>query len=260
MPPCPCVLVPVPRLAAGARRLLAAVAAACLLASPAVRALDLTPPPAPVLETPAPGQVLDAAAAPGGLVTVLGGVEEGAAVELVLDGQPARATAAGGLFALVRALPDGQHRLEVAAVDAAGNRSAATALTFSLDTVAPVAPRLTWPGPDDRAPAGALALAGTAEPGCSVLVAVGAVEAWATAAEDGTWTAEVTLAEGTWSATLSAVDVAGNRSAARQASLGVVPPQDLEGGGCGLAGGATSALALLGLLAAWPRRRAPGAA
>ncbi|WP_233871715.1 Ig-like domain-containing protein [Paraburkholderia adhaesiva] len=122
-------------------------------------------------------------------------------------------------------LGDGTHSITATATDAAGNVSDATsAFTFSIDTVAPVAPVIGSVTDDVGAVQGALAngavtddptptLAGTAEAGSTVSVYDnGKLLGTTTADATGNWsyTPTTPLAEGAHSFTTTATDTAGN--------------------------------------------------
>ncbi|SDE10911.1 Outer membrane protein OmpA [Myxococcus virescens] len=98
--------------------------------------VDLTPPVAPLITTPANGAVLD-----DGVVTITGTADGAESVTLVLDGVPYGPIPvdAGGnwTFTPPVTLPDGPYTVTVTATDDAGNTSAPTSSTFTVDTAAP---------------------------------------------------------------------------------------------------------------------------
>ncbi|WP_420810052.1 adventurous gliding motility protein AgmC [Corallococcus macrosporus] len=98
--------------------------------------VDLTPPVAPLITTPADGAVLD-----DGVVTITGTADGAESVTLVLDGTsygPIPVDASGDwTFTPPVTLPDGPYTVTVTATDEAGNTSAPTSSTFTVDTTAP---------------------------------------------------------------------------------------------------------------------------
>ncbi|WP_043462290.1 Ig-like domain-containing protein, partial [Azohydromonas australica] len=126
------------------------------------------------------------------------------------------ATPAEGSFTLDA---DGAKTVELASVDAAGNRSTGSG-EFTLDTEAPAAPTLgTTNKTSDTTPV----LGGTAEAGSTVRVTVGGATYEVTADASGHWTLDTggaTPAQGSFAlgddgaktVSLSSTDAAGNRS------------------------------------------------
>lgn len=112
-------------------------------------------------------------------------------------------------------LADGLHVLLVRAIDSAGNKDpTAAAATWTVDTVAPDAPRILEPlagsttGPFPR-------FGGVAEPGSTVTVKDGGTTiCTATATADGTWscTGSTAFTAGMHTVTATAADAAGNTS------------------------------------------------
>lgn len=96
--------------------------------------VDATAPGAPVIGSPAEGSVTD-----DGTPTITGTAEDGATVQLTINGAaPVSVTAAGGSWSYTpgSALPAGQTTLSAIAVDAAGNPSAAsTTVRFTYSPV-----------------------------------------------------------------------------------------------------------------------------
>ena len=82
-----------------------------------------------------------------------------------------------------------------------------------------------------------------------------------TAAGDGSWSITTTLLPGTWTATATATDAAGNASSGASRTFSTETGEVTGGGGCSCrpAGGASPASFLLLLLAIpfAPRRRRP---
>ena len=122
---------------------------------------------------------------------------------------------ASGNFSLrpTRALAEGTLVLSMAATDTAGNAGPAVTKMLTIDLTAPAQPTIVAPGAlRTLVPT----LRGTAEAGSAVTVSVKSVVIAAGIAQaDGTWslTAERGLIEGEQTATVVAIDLAGNRSA-----------------------------------------------
>ncbi len=133
-----------------------------------------------------------------------------------------KAGASGSWSYTTTALSDGNHNFTAAAVDAAGNASAASAaLRVAIDTTVPTAPIIasfsTVPGiaGNGLANDNALTLTGTVEIGSSVKIYDGAtLLGTATAIANGSWSfVTTTLSDGGHNLTAAATDVAGNTSA-----------------------------------------------
>ena len=115
-----------------------------------------------------------------------------------------------GAWTFTPALGDGEHDLRVTATNTAGNTSAATTLSFTLDTAAPAAPGLVLAS-DTGSPAGDhITRVGT--------LTTSSVESGAAAqySTDGglTWSSSPAVQEGWNSVLVRQIDVAGNISAA----------------------------------------------
>jgi VCBS repeat-containing protein len=114
-------------------------------------------------------------------------------------------------------LADGPHTLMARAIDAAGNVDATPAVhTWTVDTVAPTAPTIGAITPTG--------VSGTAEAGSTVEVFNGSTSlGTATADASGNWSLTVaTLADGAYSLTAKATDVAGNAGTASTAVTRIV--------------------------------------
>ncbi|MFM7196701.1 MAG: Ig-like domain-containing protein, partial [Chloroflexota bacterium] len=131
----------------------------------------------------------------------------------VLIGSGSSGSDGGWALTVATSLAEGEHQLEIRAVDAAGNRSAPRTTVIRIDTTAPARPVL-----DSVAPFQNKArpeFSGTAEPGALVVLQEGTVEIGrATAGSDGTWrvAAGADLADGRHTVSAVAIDEAGNRS------------------------------------------------
>ncbi len=162
-------------------------------------------------------------------LTLTGTAEANSTVK-VYDGATllgtATANGTGAWSYTTAALANGTHSLTATATDAAGNTGAAsTALSVTVDTVAPVAPTITSFTPDSGTVgdgitnASVLTLTGTAEANSTVKVYDGAtLLGTATANGTGAWSYTTgTLNNGVHSLTATATDAAGNTGAASTA-------------------------------------------
>lgn len=164
---------------------------------------------------------------------LLGSAEAGSTVS-VREGTSLLGTAtadARGAWSLAAAglAQNSTHTLSVTATDAAGNVSAASSCTLTLDSLAPAAPTLSS-STSSGSTLTSTTLGGTAEAGSIVSLADlvgGQVLALgnATAAADGTWhMASAALARGLNLVSATAMDAAGNVSAATSLALTIDAP------------------------------------
>jgi len=171
--------------------------------------------------TGAPAPVLLGSAEAGSTVSVREGTS-------LLGTATADARGAWGLAAAGLA-QNSTHTLSVTATDAAGNVSAASSCTLTLDSLAPAAPTLSS-STSSGSTLTSTTLGGTAEAGSIVSLADlvgGQVLALgnATAAADGTWhMASAALARGLNLVSATAMDAAGNVSAATSLALTIDAP------------------------------------
>src|ERR1039458_9139273 len=162
-------------------------------------------------------------------LTLTGTAEANSTVK-VYDGATllgsATANGTGAWSFVTAALSNAIHSLTATATDAAGNTGAAsTALSVTVDTVAPVAPTITSFSPDSGTVgdgitnASTLTLTGTAEANSTVKVYDGAtLLGSATANGTGTWSFTTgALSNAIHSLTATATDAAGNTGAASTA-------------------------------------------
>jgi hypothetical protein len=176
--------------------------------------VDTTGPAAPVVSVPGNGSLTAS-----GSLTAQGTAEPNASVRVHVDGVLAGTTAADGSGAwslAIGPLADGPHTVHATATDAAGNVSPNSAtITFTVDTTAPAAPVVSVPANGSLTASGSLTAQGTAEPNASVRVHVDGVLTGTTTADDtGAWSLAVgSLADGSHSVQVWAVDAAGNMSA-----------------------------------------------
>ncbi|WP_156027519.1 Ig-like domain-containing protein [Mycetocola saprophilus] len=153
--------------------------------------VDLTPPAAPVITSPADGALLNT-----DTPTISGTGENGSTVEIrganneVLCS--AVVTAGAWSCQISPALGQGDHVLTPVAVDPAGNTAAGTAITITVDTVAPEVPVITAPQDGTITNNATPTVSGTGENGSTVEVRDGA----------GTVLCTTTVAAGIWSCTL----------------------------------------------------------
>lgn len=173
--------------------------------------VDSVAPVAPIVTSPADGTILATSS-----VTIAGIAEANALLAIAEHGSTIGTTLAtpSGTFSTALSFPDGTHTIQVRAVDAAGNIStASTDVTFAVDTIAPAAPVILQPFAADVFTRLPITVTGTSEPNVGISVYEGAtVLAVATAATDGSWTAEITVAAGAVTIHATATDLAGNVS------------------------------------------------
>lgn len=169
--------------------------------------VDTVAPAAPALTSPTSGALLAAAG-----VAAAGTAPADAAVVELYDGATLAGSAApaAGAFATTLTLADGVHVLTARALDAAGNRSdASAAVTVTVDTTPPAKPALAQVATPTRLDP--IPLTGTAEAGASVAVLEAGVPlATATAGAGGAFTVSLTLSEGAHAVLARATDAAGN--------------------------------------------------
>ena len=199
--------------------------------------------------------------------TIAGTAEVGSTVKLY-DGATLLGTVTAdgsGNWSLTPTLADGTHNLSVTATDSAGNTSASsTPYAITVDTAVPAAPVITSVldnigqtqgnvAPNGTTDDGTPTLVGTAEAGSTVNVYDGTILlGTATANGSGNWTLTTTLADGAHNLSVTAIDSAGNTSAASApypvtVNTQVAPQVSLieQGGLLGIAG--ANALGLIDL-------------
>ncbi|MCB2072514.1 MAG: choice-of-anchor I family protein [Novosphingobium sp.] len=161
-------------------------------------------------------------------LTIRGSAEADATVEL-FDGETSLGTATAGsdgAFSLDVSLSSGVHSITATATDAAGNTGdASAALEITVDDSAPAAPSgLDLAAADDTGPANddnvtavtsGLTISGSAEADSTVELFDGSASlGTAMAGSDGSFSVDVSLAQGMHTITAVATDAAGNSSAA----------------------------------------------
>ncbi|MCP3060872.1 Ig-like domain-containing protein [Myxococcus sp. K38C18041901] len=178
--------------------------------------VDKTVPTAPIVTTPA------ANARVGAVGTGFSGTAEpSSTVRVTVGALSWTATAASssdGAWSVpvTTDIPEGSRTASVTATDAAGNVSAPTTVSFTVDATVPTAPIITTPVANASVGTSGTGFSGTAEPSSTVKVTVGALSWTATAAASGgAWSVAVTTAipEGSRTASVTATDAAGNVSA-----------------------------------------------
>ncbi|WP_158453775.1 Ig-like domain-containing protein [Pontibacter korlensis] len=141
--------------------------------------------------------------------------ESGVTYQVSIDGAPF-ANAANPYT--VNGLADGEHTLQVRAIDAAGNIDATPATyTWTIDTIAPAVPVVSAPTEGSMLNNNKPAISGTAEAGSTISILIGNTRIGGTkAGTDGRWsfTPGTALAEGPQQLTATATDDAGNTSSA----------------------------------------------
>ena len=176
--------------------------------------VDTAAPAAPVITAPTAGELtndntptVSGTAEPGATVTVTGPLGETCTAVADINGDWS--------CDIAPALQEGSNQLDAVASDAAGNDSAPTSVTITVDTVAPAAPVITTP--TNGAP-----VSGTGEAGATVVV---------TTPSGATCTTTV-LPDGTWSCTLSPAPVDGEDITAEQTDEAgnTSPPTTVNGG------------------------------
>ncbi|MGY0575808.1 Ig-like domain-containing protein [Bradyrhizobium sp. RDM12] len=148
-------------------------------------------------------------------ITLSGTAEAGNTVE-VFDGAKLIGTAvadANGAWSFATSvLADGAHSFSTKAVNAVGNVSAASgALAVTIDTVAPIAPKIVS---DTRGSSNTMVVVGTAEAGSKIVVYEGATLLGSGVADaQGNWNVQtISLAAGVHNFVAAATDAAGNVS------------------------------------------------
>ena len=186
--------------------------------------VDATAPVAPVISQPTDGQKTN-----DNTPTFTGTAEPGSTVT-VKDGPTTLCTAvadASGNWSCTPTTPltEGPHTITATATDPAGNISPASPVrTFTVDSVAPVAPTISAPAAGSTTSDSTPTLSGSAEPNSNVTVKEGTTTVCTVVADaSGNWSCDATaaLSNGSHTVTATSTDVAGNISpaASRQFSI-----------------------------------------
>lgn len=174
--------------------------------------VDTTSPPRPIVLEPTAGARLYT-----DTPTVGGTGEPGATVSVKIGGVEVGTTVVnpdGSWVLTTDELPDGASTLVVTQTDPAGNESASTTVTVTVDTTAPAVPVLLTPADGDVVDTATPEVTGTAEPGSTLSVLVdGVVVDTFTVGSSGefSYTFPPALADGSHVITLRAAD-GGNTS------------------------------------------------
>lgn len=198
--------------------------------APLVLVVDTTPPPAPsgldlADEDDTGISNTDNITTKTSGLTITGTADPGALIEL-FDGSTSIGTVtanANGTFLIDLNLGAGAHTITAVTRDAAGNTATSAPLTIQVDTSAPNVPtQIDLAGDDDTGLLGndnvtnktnSLTITGLSQVGTTVELFDGTTSlGTATAASNGTFTFDISLAEGTHALTVKATDAAGNVS------------------------------------------------
>ncbi|RDH83280.1 MAG: hypothetical protein DIZ78_14890 [endosymbiont of Escarpia spicata] len=171
---------------------------------------EIPPVPAPAITEP-----VDGTASNNNTPTITGTSVAGYTVTLRRNGSDLAtltADGSGNWSHTVSALADGDHIFTAIATDGGGNSSAeSTAVTLTIDTVAPAAPVITSPADGAISNADSLSVSGTAQASSTVTIKGGETVFGSTSADgSGNWSrtigGEGTLGEGSLSITAIATD------------------------------------------------------
>ncbi|MBN8232186.1 OmpA family protein [Corallococcus macrosporus] len=173
--------------------------------------VDTVAPAAPVVTAPTANQTVTTK------TPVLSGTAEGGSTVTVREGTTvlctATANASGAWSCTSASLSEGAHTVTATARDAAGNTGpASTAVPFTVDSIAPVAPVITAPTSGQTVATQTPALSGTAEANSTVTVREGTTVLCTTTANgSGAWSCTSSqLTDGSHTISATARDAAGN--------------------------------------------------
>lgn len=173
--------------------------------------VDLVAPNAPIVLLPAAG-----ADVPGPEVVIVGTGEPLGTVQ-VRQGVNVRGAAPidiSGDWIVRLPFTDGTHTITVEVLDRAGNVSAPVNRTFTVDSVAPVAPIVTAPADGSILGSSSVTIAGIAEGDALIAIAEhGTTIGTTLATPGGSFSTSLTFPDGTHTVRLRAIDAAGNVSA-----------------------------------------------
>jgi hypothetical protein len=178
--------------------------------------IDTTPPAPPAITSPVAGSTTG-----DNTPTISGTAEPGSTVTVSEGGNPlctALVDPVTGAWSCEPATPlaDGPHTITATATDPAGNESAPTLRTFTVDTTPPAPPAITSPAAGSTTGDNTPTISGTAEPGSTVTVTEGGNPLCTALAHpvSGAWSCEpaTPLADGPHTITATATDSTGNQS------------------------------------------------
>lgn len=178
--------------------------------------VDTTPPAAPVITSPLAGATVNAHP------VVAGTTEPSAHVRVTIDGTSWDATAdSAGAFALLPiTLANGSHTITAYATDVAGNDGpASTPFLFTVDAIAPATPTASLAGGAAVTNSVHPTFTGSSEAGSTISLKIGAITETFAGGASWTHTLTATLAEGSYSANVTALDGVGNESPAAQVAF-----------------------------------------
>jgi hypothetical protein len=179
--------------------------------SPAVTFhVDLVAPAAPVVTMPAP------AAAVQGPTVVVAGTGEPFGTARIRQGVNIRGLApidAAGNWLISLPFADGSHTITVEVLDRASNVGPSVNRSFTVDSVAPVAPIVNMPSDGTILATSAVTISGIAENNATIAIEEHGSQIGVTpASPSGTFSTSLTFADGTHTIRVRAIDAAGNVS------------------------------------------------
>jgi serine protease AprX len=118
-------------------------------------------------------------------------------------------------------LPEGPYTFNAQWRGSNGLESARVSVVSIMDRVAGT-PVITSPAPGATIGSNTVSVSGTADPGDGIAVKAGSVTEQVTAAGDGSWTAQLTLADGGYSVTATATDSLGNTATSAPVAVKVI--------------------------------------
>lgn len=210
-------------------------AAGAVLATSDPLVLDVQP---ATPEVAAPEIISSLEAVIAGPRVIRGSGTPGSTIEVLVNGAPVGTTTVGadGAWSFEAVLEEGQNEIVARAVDAAG-AVLATSEPLALDAQAAEIAAPTIDAPPGALVGGPALITGTGQPGSTVRVTIGGVDAGeATVGPDGTWELDVILQNGQQEIVAETIDNDGNVIAASdpvtvtvEGGLGVAVSQPAEG-------------------------------
>jgi N-acetylneuraminic acid mutarotase len=187
--------------------------------SPILFSVDSEPPPAPEIASPLNDSFLNT-----GRPTFTGNAEPRSTITIIVDGTP-RGTAlcdATGkwIWLMPTALSDDPHNVRITARDTVGNLSSVSpVISFTVDTLTPGIPEVTYPVRNDVLGTDTPTFSGNAESNSSVAISIASTDGvqvgTALTNSAGLWryTVQDPLADKAYTLRVSATDSAGNKGA-----------------------------------------------